>query len=240
MKTKKIFSFKKLIKKFGQLSSTNYLSKLKLPKLKSVSFISEISKKERYKNILEKINQFKDLEISNKKNKGSKKSKYINFVFSKTKIYKKIIEKINRFKNQKISTKKNKKTRNPKNILQLETLRKDFFEVFDRLKNYKFFGRKLKIAESKNNQKYQQKIGVAFYGDHNLIIISANIDFNNNIKVIALNEIPIPGNVIGDSLVEDANELANILLDSLTLLELLNSPLLLVLSSSFFTRTAIG
>ena len=40
--------------------------------------------------------------------------------------------------------------------------------------------------------------------------------------------------MIGDSLVEDANELANILLDSLTLLELLNSPLLLVLSSSFF------
>jgi len=40
--------------------------------------------------------------------------------------------------------------------------------------------------------------------------------------------------VIGDSLVEDTNELANILLDSLTLLELLESPLLLVLSSSFF------
>ena len=40
--------------------------------------------------------------------------------------------------------------------------------------------------------------------------------------------------MIGDSLVEDTNELANILLDSLTLLELLESPLLLVLSSSFF------
>ena len=235
MKTNKKFSFKKLIKKFGQLSFTNYLPKLKLSKLKSVSFISQISKKERYKNILEKINQFKDLEISNKKVKSSKKrSNYITFEFSKTKIYKKIIEKINRFKNQKISTKKNKKTSNPKNILQLEILKKDFFEVFDRLKNYKFLGRKLKIAENKNNQKYQQKIGIAFYGDHNLIIISALIDFNNNIKITALNEIPIPGNVIGDSLVEDANELANILLDSLTLLELLNSPLLLVLSSSFF------
>ena len=40
--------------------------------------------------------------------------------------------------------------------------------------------------------------------------------------------------MIGDSLVEDTHELANILLDSLTLLELLECPLLLVLSSSFF------
>ena len=107
-------------------------------------------------------------------------------------------------------------------------------EVFDRVKNYKFSGSKLNLAKNKNNERYQQKIGVAFYGDHNLIIVSANIDLNNNIKIIALNEIPVPSNVIGDSLVEDTNELANILLDSLTLLELLESPLLLVLSSSFF------
>ena len=45
---------------------------------------------------------------------------------------------------------------------------------------------------------------------------------------------PIPGHVIGDSSVEDSNELANIILDSLTLLDLLNSPFLVILSSSFF------
>ena len=45
---------------------------------------------------------------------------------------------------------------------------------------------------------------------------------------------PIPGNVIGDSSVEDSNELANIILDSLTLLDLLGAPLLIILSSSFF------
>ena len=98
----------------------------------------------------------------------------------------------------------------------------------------------LKLAKNKNNERYQQKIGVVFYGDHNLIVVSANIDLNNNIKIIALNEIPVPSNVIGDSLVEDTNELANILLDSLTLLELLECPLLLVLSSSFFNIDSLN
>jgi len=231
MKINKKFSFQELMKKVGQFPSSNYLSKLKFSKLKSFSFISEISKRDRYKNILEKINQFKDLETSNKKGKKLKKSNYFNSEISKTKILKKIFEKINQLKSLKISIQKNNKS---SNIKQLENLKKDFLVIFDKIKNYKLFGSELKIAKNKNNQKYQQKVGVAFYGDHNLIILSANVDFNNNIKVIALNEIPIPGNVIGDSLVEDTNELANILLDSLSLLELLNSPFLLVLSSSFF------
>ncbi|MDC3165215.1 pilus assembly protein PilM, partial [Prochlorococcus sp. AH-716-F10] len=45
----------------------------------------------------------------------------------------------------------------------------------------------------------------------------------------------IPGNVIGDSMVEDTNELANIILDSINLLDLSTSPLLVILSSSYFT-----
>ena len=234
MKKNKTSSFKKFIKKIGQFKSTNYLSKLKFTKLKSFSFISEISKRKRYKNILEKINQFKDLEIKNKKEKKIKKSKNTNSAILKTKIFKKILEKINKLENLKIKIQKYNKSQNSGNILKLETLRNDFLEVFDRIKNYKFSGSKFKLAKNKKSERYQQKIAVAFYGDHNLIIVSANIDLNNNIKIIALNEIPVPSNVIGDSLVEDTNELANILLDSLTLLELLESPLLFVLSSSFF------
>ena len=57
----------------------------------------------------------------------------------------------------------------------------------------------------------------------------------NQIKINSLTEIPIPGNVIGDSLVEDTNELANIALDSINLLDLSTSPLLVILSSSYFT-----
>ena len=207
MKKNKTSSFKKFIKKIGQFKSINYLSKLKFTKLKSFSFLSEISKRKRYKKILEKINQFKDLEITNKKEKNIKKSNHTNSAILKTKIFKKILEKINKLENLKIKIQKYNKSHNSGNILKLETLRNDFMEVFDKFKNYKFSGSKLNLA---------------------------NIDLNNNIKIIALNEIPVPSNVIGDSLVEDTNELANILLDSLTLLELLESPLLLVLSSSFF------
>ena len=38
--------------------------------------------------------------------------------------------------------------------------------------------------------------------------MSLNIILNNRININGLTEIPIPGNVIGDSLVEDSNELA--------------------------------
>ena len=44
---------------------------------------------------------------------------------------------------------------------------------------------KLKLTRNKTNKKYDQKIGIAFYGDHNLIIASTIVDLNNNIKVIS-------------------------------------------------------
>ena len=72
------------------------------------------------------------------------------------------------------------------------------------------------------------------YSDHDLIFISININLNNRITINGVTEIPIPGNVIGDSLVEDSNELANIALDSINLLDLNSAPLLVVLSSTFF------
>ena len=234
MKKYKIFALKKFINKVRQIPTIHYLSKLKISKLTSNSFITKISKKERYNNILEKIKQFKDIEISNQKIKNSQNSNFFSPEIIKIEIYNKITEKIKQFKNFKFSNQKGRKSKNSKNFFQSENLKINFIEVFDQIKNSKFLEGKLKLSQNKNKKKYQQKVCVAFYGDHNLIIASANIDLNNNIKVIALNEIPIPGNVIGDSLVEDPNELANILLDSLTLLDLISSPILLILSSSFF------
>ena len=65
-------------------------------------------------------------------------------------------------------------------------------------------------------------------------MLSLLINLNNKVQITGVTEIPIPGNVIGDSLVEDSNELANIALDSINLLDLNTSPLLVVLSSTFF------
>ncbi len=234
MKNKKSLSFKKLIKKIGKFSSSKFQFNEKFSKLKTNFFISKIPRREKYKKILEKINKFKDLEITNIRSKKSGISNSFISELPKTEIYMKILSKINKFKNLKNSIQKTKRLKKHKNVIQIETLKNKFFEIYDLIKNSKFIESNFKLPEKKTNKKYDQKIGVVFYGDHHLIIINANVDLNNNIKVIALNEIPIPSNVVGDSLVEDSNELANILLDSLTLLDLVNSPLLLILSSSFF------
>ena len=154
--------------------------------------------------------------------------------FLQTDRYKKLIKKINiamvnkSFKNKvKISKKKI-------NIFKHLKFTDKLLGFFHKVKKSKFLEGKLNSQKYKTNKKYDEKIGLLFYGDHNLIIASVIIDLTNNVKVIALNEIPVPANIIGDSIVEDSNELANILLDSLTLLELINSPLLIILSSSFF------
>ena len=240
MKKNKSSSIKKSIKKIGNFSKNNFISNLKLAKLKfkeslkSGSFILRISKKERYKKIIEKINQFKNNKSSSKNVQKSKISDSLILELLKKERYKKIIEKINHFKKLRLPSKKDKKSNNIPTDFQLKKLSNNLFQVFEEIKNFKFLESKFKLSKNKTNEKYDQKIGIAFYGDHNLIIASTIIDLNNNIKVISLNEMPIPGNVIGDSSVEDSNELANIILDSLTLLDLLNAPLLIILSSSFF------
>ena len=175
-----------------------------------------------------------NVKLKNFKLKKSLKSDSLILELSKKEAYKVILKKINQFKNLKISSKKKKKSKSLIPDSQASNLRNNLHRLFEEIKNSKFLESKLKLSRKKTNEKYNQKIGIAFYGDHNLIIASTIVDLNNNIKIISLNEMPIPGNVIGDSLVDDTNELANIILDSLTLLDLLNSPFLLILSSSFF------
>jgi len=228
MKKNKLSSLKKLLKKAKHFSNAKFkLAKLKFKEsFKSDKLILEVSKTDKYKKILEKINQFKD---SKKSSQKLKKSKKLDSLISEVSIrhqYKKILEKINQN-----SSKKLKKIIT---IIQLKNLSNNLFRVFEEIKNSNFLESKSKVSINKSNKKYDQKIGIAFYGDHNLIIVSAIVDLNNNVNLISLNEMPIPGHVIGDSLVEDSNELSNIILDSLTLLDLLNSPLLLILSSSYF------
>ena len=96
-------------------------------------------------------------------------------------------------------------------------------KAIDRIK-----GKKIKI------DKNSDKIGVAFYTDHFLTVASILIDKNNKILVKGVIEVPVPGDIIGDSLVEDRKELANIILDLFNILNLDRSPLLVILSSSFF------
>ena len=206
------------------------------------SLATNISKFERYKNLIKKFNQFKkdELVLESKKRRKSKNKKgnlSIIHKVKKSKKYTKFIRKINELTDINLKSKiKNKiNTLISKNSnLKLNKISLNKFNLFDKLKSHKFFYLNKNKKPKKINNKYSQKIGIIFYGDHNLILINSTINHNNQINIIGVAEMPIPTNVIGDTLVEDSNELANILLDSINLLDLSDAPLLVTLSSSFF------
>ena len=126
------------------------------------------------------------------------------------------------------------KKKNLQNNFSLNYPFQNIKKYFSNIEINKFFDIGFAKKTVKKNDKFTQKIGIIFYGDHNLTFVSLIINLKNKIDIIGVTEIPIPGKVIGDYQVEDTNELANIALDSINLLELNDSPLLVVLSTSFF------
>ncbi len=91
-----------------------------------------------------------------------------------------------------------------------------------------------KVLKINQDEKNSQVIAVAYYSDHILTVVKVSINKNNQVLVKGIVEIPIPGHLIGDNHVENKEELADITLDLFNLLKLEKSPLLLILSSSFF------
>tara|TARA_Y100000589_G_C27190111_1_gene644416 strand:- start:2265 stop:3656 length:1392 start_codon:yes stop_codon:yes gene_type:complete len=210
-----IFSKKKINSKQNKKSSIRN---------KSNYLFNKISKLDKYQNIIEKFSKFNKEEIEQKKSKAKKISKKYQKL--------KVITSLKLFK----SNINNLKIKNKfSNFYSYLVLRKqDYLNRLNKSKAFQLFNLKSLKKEKITNKKFDQKIGIIFYGDHNLIFISLILNLNNKVNIEGVTEIPIPGNVIGDSIVEDSNELANIALDSINLLDLDTSPLLVVLSSSFF------
>ncbi len=77
-------------------------------------------------------------------------------------------------------------------------------------------------------------IGVVYYSDHLVTIARLTLNKDNQVIVEGVIELPVQGDVIGDRVIEQKNEFSNILLDSFDLLKIDGSPLLVILSSSFF------
>ena len=230
---------KKLIIKKNFAKISKFLNKSLFVKKSTNSFFNKISKLEKYQNIIEKFSQFNKEEIKKKKSNKkrlSKKEKRFSLInkFLKSKKYQKLkkitLLNTSNFKNNKLKIKNNFSKFYKYIILKKQT----YLEILDKLKSHNILNLKSIKEEKISKNKFDQKIGVIFYGDHNLIFLSLLINLNNKVTIDGVTEIPIPGNVIGDSIVEDTNELANIALDSINLLELNTSPLLVVLSSSFF------
>ena len=241
-KKSKVKFFKSFKKKFSIFSEFNkkFLEKIFTKFPVYLTFTDRDSYLEKYQNLLKKFRKLKAQESltenskKNLKKKSSSSKQLLTFVNDK-----KIFSFLKNFKISKeklLKKEKIKKISNYKFLLNKKLKNFDIsYQILDFLKSVKISKEKFKFSYEKKNQKYNQTIGIIFYSDHNLIFLSLNINLeNNNIKIKNVTEIPVPASVIGDSLVEDINELANITLDSLNLIGLFDSPLLVVLSSSFF------
>ncbi len=223
--------YQKIIERIKNFKIDNELNDQSNKSKDSASLVKEIISSNSYKTIISQINKFKNKKVIQKKSKKINKKLTLKKEVVRTGNFQNLISQINEFRFIFRSSLKLKKKNFIRNLVSKYKINT---QLFNELKKYQFFN-KDSLGKQKNNKKYDQKIGVIFYSDHNLIFLSLNIDINNRIKINGVTEIPIPGNVIGDSLVEDTNELANIVLDSINLLDLNSAPILVVLSSSFFT-----
>ena len=211
-----------------------------LSKIKEFYDFKKISNSNKYKKIIDLINNLNIDEKNNKKFKNNSKSLSEIEKIKNLKLFGKLNSGISEFK-KKFSFPKTDLVRQKnksqsdfmflKNLINFEKLK----IIFDQIKKYEVFTKKSSANNIKKSDKYNQKIGVIFYCDHKLVFVSLIINLKNQINILGVTEIPIPGNVIGDFIVEDKNELANVALDSVNLLGLNDSPLLVILSSSFFT-----
>ena len=172
------------------------------------------------KNIFKLIKIFNAFNLSLSKTKIFKKSKKFS-----TYNYHRFIKQIKEIKRGKIE-------QFNKYYFYKNSLNQVFKQIKSKLNDIQT--RSLNLNSSIENPKHNQKIAIVFYSDRNLLVSKVTITLNNKVIVNGIIEVPIPANVIGDSLVEDKNELANITLDSLSLLESEELPLLIVLSSSLF------
>ncbi len=210
-----------------------------------------------FKKFLTKINNNKNFKNINKRNLKNKNSKKPNNRKVKNKTLNKLSLKANKkFKlkflkeNLKVfSIKHIRKYSIPKLYEKLKYKnyfkenyknnihRKLFFEsIFEKLKlnlqKKKFFNIKKQIPLQP--KKYSEFIVVMYYCDHYLFIAKIFKDKSKKLNVESILEIPIPAQVIGDSIITNVDELVEISLDSFEVLNLSKSPILIILSSSFF------
>ena len=232
MKISKSEKYQKIIEKINQFKTDESQKKSSIQRKSTRSYLKNKIRTNLFNYLNNKIVQLKGSFLKTRKSKKRKKSSsfnqkisnFINIKETNKNIFQlNSIYKINNFRKKII-----------KNNFSLKIPSQKIKEYFLKIKIEHFLNNKFNKKSIKKNDKFNQKIGVIFYGDHNLTFVSLIINLKNKINIIGVTEIPIPGKVIGDYLVEDTNELSNIALDSINLLELNDSPLLIVLSTSFF------
>jgi hypothetical protein len=104
----------------------------------------------------------------------------------------------------------------------------------EKIRNYKLISNLLDSKSTLSPAK-PEYIASLYYCDHFLFISKLWKSSENIYNVEKVIELPVPASVIGDDLVNNVDELIELSLDSFEVLDLKNSPILIVLSSSFFT-----
>tara|TARA_Y100000589_G_scaffold98475_1_gene93159 strand:- start:263 stop:1639 length:1377 start_codon:yes stop_codon:yes gene_type:complete len=222
---------------FSQALKNKDLIKNKLLNIRNL-FLSfnKTYNSEKYQKLLIKFLQFKNQESGKTKSKKNKKEitkSRKNYFYENSQ---KLLHNFIKFNRSKLKFKLSNESKSIifKSINRINNLLKNN-KLSASIKNIKIINEKFLFSTNKKNEKYNQTVGTIFYSDHNIIFGKLNFNFaNNKINFKAVTEISIPANIIGDSIVEDINELANISLDALNLIDLVDEPLLIVLSSSFF------
>ena len=215
--SKYIFYFSKIKEKF-----INYKKSTSLANLNRNKKIKKIKKINKF------INFSKFSVPSNKKTNKSYLNKLdLNF---------KILKKIEKFKYQKyFSERFNKKLLGINELTNIQFNNKKLLETFqEKIKNYKLFSSLLSGNSIKLNNE-PEYIAALYYSDHYLFFAKIWKSSENILNVEKVLELPVPASVIGDDVITNIDELIELSLDSFEVLDLKNPPILIVLSSSFFS-----
>ncbi len=211
----------------------------KMPKTSNIIKISNIINLQELKKLKDKIknNSLISKKLSNQFLEKIKFKSFINDLYSsKINTLKKnssfIFQKLNSKSNSINSTSKNK-SKSRKTNLSFNSISSIFKKYnFDSLKPfYNRFVPKDKNSTVKLSEDY---FLVIHFSDH-VLTVSKILSENNLNKIDQVVNINIPTSIIGDYKVENKEELRNIIQDIIGLFEIANKPIILLLSSGFFT-----
>lgn len=198
----------------------------KIPKTSNIINLPELKKLK--ENI--KINSLFGKKLSNKFTGKIKLKSFIKDLYS---------SKINTFKKKlyllfkKINTKSKNKSKSQKTNLSFDFLPSDFKNY--NLDSLKLFYNKFFPKDKESNIKASEDCFLVIHFADHILTVSKILSQDNLNKIEQIVNINIPTAIIGDYKVENKEELKNIFQDIIGLFDITNKPIILLLSSGFFT-----
>ena len=232
----KNFLFTSLFK--SNLNTKTNLNNKKVKRVKLIKFFGIIPKNNNILSIPELSRLKKNIKLVSLFNRQLS-NKFIQKIKLKSSIKKIYYSRINSIKNNsslflsKLKFKGNKKS----NIIQKKAASESLTSIFknsnlETLKN--FYKKLIPINKESIRKSSNDHFLVIHYSDH-ILTVSKVLSDNNLNKIDQIININIPTAIVGDYKVENTDELKNILRDIIELFEIQDNPVLLLLSSGFFT-----